>query len=384
MKIALVIERMMVKRGGRETSTGEIASALARRDHEVTILCQRGSWSAEGVQVRPLGGGGVLRFRSLASFVAAVQREISEQFYDAVHAMLPIPGAHIYQPRGGTVPAQRKASFRRRSALELPAVLFVQSLNFRRGAMGRLERKVAADPNVLCLAVSEMVADEFQHYYERTRGVRVIYNGVEVPDPECVERPDWRQRLRFQLGVSKGDPVFLTVANNFSLKGVVETIAAFAQWYHSHHREINAKLVLVGRDLVEGYRRYAGFREVGSQVVFVPPTDEIFKWYAAADACILLSWYDPCSRVVLEAIRWGIPSITTIYNGASEVLGEGAGVVVSSPRDKRAVVNALDQLSDPRRRSEMSRACLDIADHLSVDRHVEELLSAYAEVAKRR
>ena len=51
MKIALVIERMDDFRGGRETSTGQIATILAERGHEVDILCESGSWRSEGVDV---------------------------------------------------------------------------------------------------------------------------------------------------------------------------------------------------------------------------------------------------------------------------------------------------------------------------------------------
>ena len=118
------------------------------------------------------------------------------------------------------------------------------------------------------------------------------------------------------MGVSSEAIIFLTIATNFPLKGVTETIAAFAKWYHRQPVAPEAQLVVVGRDFVEGYDRFAGLRDVGSKVVFAPPTREVFKWYAAADAFVLLTWYDPCSLVVLEAARWGIPSITTRFNTA--------------------------------------------------------------------
>ena len=384
MKVALVIERMETSRGGRETSTAQIASGLARRGHEVTVLCQRGSWRCEAVNVRPLGSRGLLRSQRLRNFVLDVQREMTEQPYDVVHAMLPVPGADVYQPRGGTVPAQAAASLRRRSPAGRVGVAAAQRLNLRRRTMAALEREVAGDTNVLCLPVSQMVAEELALYYGRVQRVRVVYNAADVPDPQSDQRADWRQRLRFKMGIGSDDPVFLTVAKNFALKGVSETIRAFARWFHANHRRVNGRLIVVGRDLVEGYQRHAGLRDVGAQVVFIPPTDEVFQWYAAADVCILLSWYDPCSRVVLEATRWGIPSITTAYNGAAEVLEQGAGIVVSSPADIRAVVEAMDELADPKRRSARVEACWKLADRLGMDRHVEELLKAYAEAARRR
>jgi UDP-glucose:(heptosyl)LPS alpha-1,3-glucosyltransferase len=384
LKIALVVEQMEPGLGGRETSSAQIACELARRGHQVTVLCRKGSWSGGGVQVHSLRGGGLLRVSRLRRFLAAVQEEIAGGAYDIVHAMLPVPGANVYQPRGGTVPAQQAASFRRRRGPSRWARELLESCNLCRGLMAQLERRVTADPRTLCLAVSEMVAMEFDQYYGRTERVRVVYNGVEVPDPDLPERPEWRRRRRQELGLDEDALVFLTVARNFELKGVAETIAAFARWYDSHGRRTKACLVVVGREMPEGYMAHAGMRSVGSDVTFIAPTAEIFEWYAAADAVVLLSWYDPCSRVILEATRWGIPSVTTVYNGAAEVLGNGGGVVVESPRDIRAVTLALADLADPQRRAARAEACRRAGEDLSVQRHVDELLSAYAEILQGR
>jgi len=383
MKIAIVIERMDVSRGGRETSTAQITAGLARRGHQVTVICQRASWRCEGVTVRELGRRGLTRSGRMANFVADAQWAIADQGFEIVHAMLPLPGANVYQLRGGTVPAQTAAGIRRRGLLGKLAARALAPLNSHRRRLAGLERGVVNDPNVLCLPVSEMVADELAHYYSRTENVRVIYNAAGVPDVSVEQRADWRQERRFRMGLGQSDVVFLTIATNFELKGVAELIKAFSRWYARVRGRISARLVVVGRERVEGYQRHAGMREVGSEVLFVPPTDEIFRWYAAADACVLLSWYDPCSRVVLEATRWGIPSITTRHNGAAEVLAEGAGVVVESPRDSSAIIAAMDELADPQRRSDRSAACLRVADQLGMDRHVDQLLSVYREVLGR-
>jgi UDP-glucose:(heptosyl)LPS alpha-1,3-glucosyltransferase len=249
--------------------------------------------------------------------------------------------------------------------------------------MGRLEQQLVGDPGLTCLAVSRMVAREFDEYYRRTQGVRVVYNAVDVPDPAGEARSDARQRQRFRLGLEPDDCAFITVAKNFALKGVAESIVAFARWFHARRGGGDARLLVVGRESPEGYQRHAGLRDVGRQVQFVPHTDDVFQWYAAADACILLSWYDPCSRVVLEATRWGIPSITTRFNGAAEILEDGAGIVVESPRETAAIVAAMEELADADARAARREACMRIADGLSIERHVDELLEAYAAAGRK-
>ncbi len=384
MKIALIIENMDTSRGGRETSTAQIALELADREHDVTIICQAGQSPGEGVAIDALGKRGLLRSRRMANFVSDAQLAAKAGRYDVVHAMLPVPGADVYQPRGGTIPAQLAAIERRLGVIGQIRNGLFGKLNRQRVLLGKLERQVMGDPSTICLAVSEMVAREFADHYGRHDGVKTIYNAADLPQCEPDDWADWRQKLRYRLDVGQRDPVFISIATNFPLKGMDYAIKAFAKWCDSSAPSKTARLIIVGREVVEGYQRLAAMRDIGSKILFVPPTDEIMRYYAAADACILLSWYDPCSRTVLEAARLGIPSITTAYNGASEILADGAGITVSSPKDTKAIMAAFEELSDRQRRSGYAEACLAKADTLSFARHVDELLDVYAEVAQKK
>ena len=379
MKIALIIERMDTLRGGRETSTAQIAAGLARRGQDVTIICQRASWTHAGVTVRQLGSRGALRVERMRNFAADVAGALAQTKYDIVHAMSPMPCANVYQLRSGTVPGAIEGSSRRWKWLGSVRKALFEPLNFPRGQQGIWERQLVADSGVLMLPVSEMVAGEIQRHYGRTDNVRVVYNAVDVPDVAAAQRAQWRAELRRKLDLGESDTLFLSLATNFELKGVAETIRFFARWYHSAARKGDARLVIIGRSACEGYQRLGTMREIGSKLLILPPADDVFPWYSAADAVVLLSWYDPCSRVVLEATRWGVPSITTAFNGAAEILKDSAGIVVPSPADGKAVAAAMATLCDPDARARCRDACLRVADKLSIDRHVQELLAAYAQ-----
>jgi len=374
MKVALVIERMDPHRGGRETSTAQAAEELARRGCDVTIVCQSGTWRTDGVQVRQVGARGVSRASRLRNFAADVARAIEGRGFDIVHTTLPIPRANVYQPRGGTVPAQIAAGLRRRSAPGRLLRRITEPLNACRRQMGAFERDLLTGGGAICLCVSRMVKDECLNYYGLTERVEVVYNCVDVPADDT--RDDDRRRLRSEIGAAPDDPVFLTAATNFELKGVAQAIEAFAQWRGDSGRG-GSRLVVVGRRDPNRYMKLASDCGAGDAVVFIPPTEEIFQWYAAADAVVLLSWYDPCSRVILEAARWSIPSITTRFNGAAEAFGDGGCIVVDSPLDRGEIVAGYEALADPITRRKHSRACGGLADYLGVERHVEELLAAY-------
>lgn len=384
MKIALVIERMDVSRGGRERSTAQVAVALAARGHEVTVLCQQGLPFAEpGITVEALGRRGFTQTHRLWNFVRDVRRSVSGGRFDIVHAMLPIPFVDIYQPRGGTVEAQVKSSWQRRRGFMRLAALLVEPMNYRRRLTAWLEKRVMADTSILCLGVSDMITREFSEYYGRTENVRTVYNAVDVPKVSDVQRATWRGELRAKIGATNEDTVFVTIAGNYTLKGVEELINAYADWRASD-AGAKAFLVVIGQGQAPRFTALADSRNVGSSVVFLPHTPEVFPWYSAADACVLLSWYDPCSRVILEACRWGLPCVTTQANGAGEILADGAGFVVSSPRDRAGIALAMADLADPARRAKRVEACAQLADKLSIERHVNELLAAYESVISRR
>ena len=374
MKIALVIERMDPRRGGRETSTAQVSVELARCGCDVTIICQSGSWEAPGVEVRRIGVRGNSRTSRLRNFAAGVERAIEGRGFDIVQTTLPIPRANVYRPRGGTVPAQLAASLRRRSGAGRLLRRITEPLNAHRRLMARFERELLTGGGAICLCVSRMVQDECLTYYGPWDHVEVVYNCADVPYGET--RDIDRRRGREDIGAGPDDPVFLTVATNFELKGVAQAIEAFAQWRRDSGCD-GSRLVVVGRRSPDRYMKLAADCRAADAVVFVPPTQDIFQWYASADAVMLLSWYDPCSRVVLEAARWGIPSITTRFNGAAETFTDGGCIVVDSPLDIGAIVAACEVLSDPVTRQRHSQACSDLGDYLSVERHVEELLDAY-------
>jgi len=373
---------MFAGRGGRERSAAEIAAELARRGHEVSVLCQEGEPPADGVQVVPLGAGGVGGAGRLARLAFATDQAARRCGFDVVHALLAVPCATVYQPRGGTVAGMLAAGRRRAGAIgrvfQPVALLF----NRKRRLARRFERNLLANLDVPCLPISRLVAEELACYYGRRENVHVIYGGVAVADADDEQRGRWRAEWRRRWGAEGDATVFLTVAQNFALKGVGEAVGAFAE--HLRARPGRAdKLVVVGRGPARRYRRLAARAGIDRRVIFHGPTDDVFPLYSAADAVVLLSWQDACSRVVLEALRWGVPSLTTRFNGASEILDGGAGKVVESPRDQSAVVAALGELADPDRRQAMSRACRSAAEAVSIERHVDGLERVYQEVSPR-
>ena len=108
------------------------------------------------------------------------------------------------------------------------------------------------------------------------------------------------------------------IAQDFARKGLREAIAALAVTQ-------DPKLVLlaVGKQDPSSYRKLAAERGVSDRVIFAGSTTDPFAFYRAADFFVLPTRHDPCSLVVLEAIAMGVPVISTVFNGACEIMSDG-------------------------------------------------------------
>ena len=132
------------------------------------------------------------------------------------------------------------------------------------------------------------------------------------------------------------------------------------------------------------YKRLARYLGVGDRVRFAGGTKDPYSFYRAADFFVLPTRHDPCSLVVLESLAMGVPVISTVFNGACEIMeGDRHGVVLDNPGDTKSLSAAMQMLLDPVRRGEMAKACLELRPALSDRVHLEALTHIYEKIRSR-
>lgn len=390
MRIALVLERFDVGRGGAERSAYELGCALMGQGHEVTVLA--GQVSMAGLESSPFAvmhlpvraGSGASWWRR---FQSALDEQLGKGGFDVVHSLTPTVRADVYQPRGGAAAfgAARHAwsygSWRR---------LWKQKtagLNGARRARVAAERHLceAADGPMVA-AVSSYVAAQYESLYGLGPArVRVIRNGVDVKVIRNQAAMEQGRTLRGMMQRHGACTTFLFAAENLRLKGLGALLLAVRavvdrQEQGQGEGPLFRVLVVSGEDFGPYYRRA---RQLGVEayVAFMGSTQSMAALLHGADAVVLPTYNDACSRVVLEALAAGRPAITTRYNGAAEFLGEGRyGVVIEEPDDTEALAEALLGLCQGRTRQAMSAAMEadKVYEQVSMDRHARELVGLYA------
>jgi len=205
---------------------------------------------------------------------------------------------------------------------------------------------------------------------------RVVFNGVGI-EPLPLDSADReRETIRRRLNVVERTSVVLFAAHNFKLKGLAKLIEALAELPGS-----DWVLAVVGHGKAGRYRRLADRLRVRGRIEFLGQVEDTRSFYYGADVLAHPTWYDPCSRVVLEALVCGLPVVTTRFNGAAEVIEAGRnGMVVDSPRDAAALAAAIAQCLRPEVRAGCRAGAGAMAKRLSMARHARELKKLYEDV----
>ncbi len=421
MKIAIVIEHFDASHGGTEHLAVWVAQQMHRRGHEVHVVCHdvaarinryrqatlRASFDAdnshrahlpaearhEGLHIHRLRGMRLNTALGFRLFGARARRWTRRHQMDVVHSFTVACAGDIYHACSGVyVAMQAQAAASRathagaawkRLVLKLPGKQRTLAALERRAMEGRGAVAAARRIISLCPMMTQQIAE---HYGERVRKKvvtlqtpRLAENGSEPLDG--AERA-W---IRGHYGIAARERVALFAGHDFRRKGLrhaIETIARTQDW----------KLLIVGlgrtREYVEmaeemGLGADAPRAAGGARVMFVGPTREMEAFYAAADALLLPSFYEPSSLVALEALSHGLPVVSTAFLGAAELVkGHDAGTIVGSPREVAEMAAALEALpaAGSAARKALAMRARSAAADISPEAYLERLAELYEQV----
>jgi UDP-glucose:(heptosyl)LPS alpha-1,3-glucosyltransferase len=289
----------------------------------------------------------------------------------------------VFQPHGGS----RRASFEQNLLLSPRLVRGVkrQAARWltRHDEFRKLVDRQYSDPQRIYMPISRMVAGHMMRYHGvPAHQMRLVYNGVDLQRFSPEHRDTFRDEIRQQLGIRSEQVMLLIVAHNFRLKGVRTLLRAAAR-LSAGGKDLH--VVIVGGKHLDFWQRRAKWMGLAERVSFLGRIDDPVPYYAAADAYVQPTFYDPCSLVVLEALASGLPVVTSRFNGVSELLTHGReGYVICDPADHHELAEALLPMFNPARRAAMGQAARALALQHPLERNCREILEVYREIVGRR
>jgi UDP-glucose:(heptosyl)LPS alpha-1,3-glucosyltransferase len=368
-----VVRKKYTHFGGAETFSRGFTEELARRGHEVCIFASK--WHLEGAPenitfrtIPVLALNSFFRDLTFAIFSYFMLRRERNRF-DIIQSHDKTLYQDIYRAGDGCHIEWLRQRTKRAGALKKllialnpyhRLILAIERIIFK----GRRFKRV--------LAISALVKRNIiDNYGVDGSLIDVIYNGVDTekftPENRALHRAD----VRREHAIGPEEFVALFVGSDFERKGVRYLLSAAAKVLKP------LVILIVGRGRGEKYAVFAGRQ----RVIFTGPRRDVHRYYAAADAFVFPTLYEPFGNVHLEALASGLPVITTAQSGAAEIIEDGVnGFTASAPEDLDAIRRGIEALMEPEARAAMSENARSTALRFTFEKHMVEMTALYEKV----
>jgi glycosyltransferase involved in cell wall biosynthesis len=228
----------------------------------------------------------------------------------------------------------------------------------------------------LLVALSRGVAREFHELYGvPAERIISIPNGV---DRNTFRPATDKRALRSRLGLPVDKTLILFVGHEFERKGLRPIMEGVA----SARGADRCDLVVVGRDRRGPYQSLADSLGLGRRTHFLGARPNVPDFMAASDLFVMLSNYESCPLVGLEALASGLPVITTRVSGMEDYVKEEVnGLFVT--RDAKSTAAALERILGDRDLFErLSAAARPSTEDYDWDRIAERYMKLLSEIRR--
>ena len=359
--IPLIVDLEMEWRGGQNQAF-LLLKGLYERGHAAELLAAHGSSlgqraKKEGIYVHSVSRGS---FRMAAA--SMMRRLLADGRIELVHAN----EAHGLTAAWMALPKrQPPLAVSRRVGFPLKSGWISQARYRRADAI---------------LANSEWVAEQAAASGAAREKLRVVYEGVEIPELPTAGR---RAEARKKWGLNPEDVVLGCVGVLEKDKGHEWVIRALAELEPEWP---NCKLLIAG----EGeYRRELTLLskelKCGDRVLFAGFVKGIAEVYEAMDVFVFPSLFEGLGTSLLSAMSYGLPSITFFGCALGEIVEDGVSGIQVEAKNAGGIAEAarriLSNEAFAKRLGEAARA--RIVEKFSADTMVENTLAVYEELIER-
>ncbi|HID08917.1 TPA: glycosyltransferase, partial [Candidatus Micrarchaeota archaeon] len=227
----------------------------------------------------------------------------------------------------------------------------------------------------LLVVPSRGMADVLERSFPEARGRVAVIPWGAVEDPVEGEIPDIRERY----GISESTPVIITLSRISPEKGQDLLLRALRIWDRKGGRKLvaficGAPAFMHGEAYLRRLRRLSrGLKRVEVHFPGHVVGAEKRGFLSAADLYVFPSRHESYGLTLAEALRAGLPVLTTRHYSAGELVRPEFGLVVEPcPRDIYRGLTSL--LSDREKLAEMGKRAREFSRNLSFDRAFHELL----------
>jgi len=310
--------------GGLQRDCLRIAELCHKAGAEIDIYAARlqgePPQTPPGINFFHLPGKGISHHRQYLNFADLVRDKVEKSGYQAVVGFNKMPGLDLYYAADPCY------------AATVGDKSFFYRLTSRFRTLSAFERSVfAPDKDTVVLSISEVQRDLFKAIYH-TPAERFCDLPPGVPADRLLPSGS-RERgesLRAELGIGSDEMIVLMVGSGFKRKGVDRALKAFQALPENLLQK--SRLVVVGDDRLDYYRKMARRLGVGERVIFTGGRTDVPSFLAAADIFLHPAYQENAGLVLIEALAASLPVLVTAVCGYGvHVERAQAGELVAEP-----------------------------------------------------
>ena len=233
----------------------------------------------------------------------------------------------------------------------------------------RYQDKVLRNATAVVVQDRETASKLRELGYDISR-IHIIRNGVEVP--RLLEKRNYRR-------LHERSPILLFVGRIVEEKGIFVLLDAFKEITQSLRGSI-LWIVGDGSDL-ERCQTYSEKIELRNVIFWGRQTD-VTNFYLEADIFVFPSFREGLPNVILEAMSYQMPIVTTNVGIIPQVIRNKKEGLLVGPRDKKALVEAVKELIESPALAEFvaQGARKKVEQDLSIKKNCEHYMRLYGEV----
>ena len=221
------------------------------------------------------------------------------------------------------------------------------------------------------LAVSDKIKSELVQIGVPADKVDVVFNGVDLSEFHAGTAE------RSQLGLPEQGPLLLFVgdlrSNRKNLDSVLKAVAALPE----------LQLVVLGNPERSPYPQMAVELGLESRVHFLGFRRDVAEIMRAVDVFVFPSRYEACTLALLEALASGLPVITSVSTGGSEIVPDNCGIVLEDCEDVVALQEAIATLlTDAGKCQQMGLSSRQLAENYAWSKVADRYFLIFEQVAK--
>jgi glycosyltransferase involved in cell wall biosynthesis len=214
----------------------------------------------------------------------------------------------------------------------------------------------------------------------------VVHNGLNLMrlEKEAIRWP--RGMARRKLGIDEKEIMLLLLGTVCERKGQHDLVRALARIDEGFHPMFQCFIV---GDRPSGYSRKlwglveASPRTLKDRIHIVPEVEDTALYYRAADIFVCTSKVESFPRVILEAMAYELPIITTPVYGIREQVRPGVNGLFYEPGNAAQLAETISELlSDPAARARLAgNSKLVLATLTTFEEMIEQYACAFREAS---